>query len=56
MHMVKRLRFLENRTGSRRRPPEPTGKWVFEAIDVALVMVIAAVMIWLQWFVQTLPD
>lgn len=50
--MVKRLHVQEHRTGKRRRAGEPQGRWVLEAIDVALVAVIAAVLIWLQWLLQ----
>ena len=53
--MAKKLRFQENRTDTRRRPGEPHGKWVLEAIDVGLVAAILAIMIWLQWLLQAAP-
>lgn len=50
--MIKKLRVQEQRTDKRRRAGEPQGKWVLEAIDVALVAAIAAILIWLQWMLQ----
>lgn len=53
--MAKKLRFQESRTDKRRRMPDLPGKWVFEAIDVLLITVLGAVMIWLQWLLQSVP-
>ena len=53
--MVKKLRFQESRTEKCPRMANLLGKWVFEAIDVLVVTILAAAMIWLQWLLQSVP-
>ena len=53
--MVKKLRQQENRTGPGRRKRSPKDLWVFEPIDAALLGVIAAMALWLQWLMSALP-
>jgi hypothetical protein len=54
--MVKKLRFQENRSQSRRRRRDAPGRWVIEPIDVALAAAVLAVVLWLQWLLAALPS
>lgn len=53
--MVKKLRQQENRNPHTRRRRPLRDIWVFEPIDAALLAVIAAVALWLQWLMAALP-
>jgi hypothetical protein len=53
--MVKRLRFQENRSTSRRRRRQPHERWVIEPLDIALVAAIVLILFWLQWLLGALP-
>lgn len=52
--MVKKLHPQENRTDPNRRKRARRDIWVFEPIDAALLAVIAAVALWLQWLMSTM--
>jgi hypothetical protein len=52
--MVKRLRFLENRTDPKRRDPRKRDHWVFEPQDWAIIAAIVLVIVWLQWLLNSL--
>lgn len=52
--MVKRLRLQEARSQSRRRRRPPQDRWVFEPRDVAMVAILAAAVLWLQWILTLL--
>ncbi len=54
-HMVKKLRFQEHRPDPRRRKRQPRERWVFEPLDAALLAVIVAVLLWLQWLLAQSP-
>lgn len=58
--MARNFRFQKVRTDNRKqsdRPDDkPPGHIVFEPVDIALVVIILLIAIWLQWLLGTLSS
>lgn len=52
--MVRKFRYRENRSDPNGRKPEPRFHYVFEPLDWALLAVIGAIVLWLQWLMGAL--
>lgn len=58
--MARNFRFQKVRTDNRKRPDrpdeKPPGHSVLEPVDIALVIIILLIAIWLQWLLGTLSS